>query len=198
MGECGWNMVPFLWRSDPGRLPCLLTLPPTQSATEALTVGLCSKLGTLVLRGFEINLDSANVRRDFCGRTSRVNRTTSLNIIHMFATCLLFGYFSFSAFFFNTHKMCHLNQVKFPVLYSRFSLVIYSVYTLIPVSQFIPPLIPTLVSICLFSTSVSIFSLQIRTSIPFLWRRQWQPTPILLPGKSHGRRSLVGCSPWCR
>ena len=24
----------------------------------------------------------------------------------------------------------------------------------------------------------------------------WQPTPVLLPGKSHGRRSLVGCSPW--
>ena len=30
------------------------------------------------------------------------------------------------------------------------------------------------------------------------WRRQWHPTPILLPGKSHGRRSLVGCSPWGR
>ena len=30
-------------------------------------------------------------------------------------------------------------------------------------------------------------------------RRQWQPTPVLLPGKSHRRRSLVGCSPWgCR
>ena len=29
-----------------------------------------------------------------------------------------------------------------------------------------------------------------------IWRRQWQPTPVLLPGKSHGRRSLVGCSPW--
>ena len=29
-------------------------------------------------------------------------------------------------------------------------------------------------------------------------RRQWQPTPELLPGKSHGRRSLVGCSPWGR
>ena len=26
--------------------------------------------------------------------------------------------------------------------------------------------------------------------------RQWHPTPVLLPGKSHGRRSLVGCSPW--
>ena len=29
-----------------------------------------------------------------------------------------------------------------------------------------------------------------------LWRRQWQPAPVLLPRKSHGWRSLVGCSPW--
>ena len=29
-------------------------------------------------------------------------------------------------------------------------------------------------------------------------RRQWHPTQVLLPGKSHGRRSLVGCSPWGR
>ena len=29
-------------------------------------------------------------------------------------------------------------------------------------------------------------------------RRQWHPTPVLLPGKSHGQRSLVGCSPWGR
>ena len=28
------------------------------------------------------------------------------------------------------------------------------------------------------------------------WRRQWQPTTVLLPGKSHGWRSLVGCGPW--
>ena len=27
------------------------------------------------------------------------------------------------------------------------------------------------------------------------WRRKWQPTPIFLPGKSHGQRSLVGYSP---
>ena len=27
-------------------------------------------------------------------------------------------------------------------------------------------------------------------------RRQWHPTPVLLPRKSHRRRSLVGCSPW--
>ena len=29
-------------------------------------------------------------------------------------------------------------------------------------------------------------------------RRQWHPTPVLLAGKSHGRRGLVGCSPWGR
>ena len=28
------------------------------------------------------------------------------------------------------------------------------------------------------------------------WRRQWHPTPVLLPGKSHGWRRLVGCSTW--
>ena len=31
-----------------------------------------------------------------------------------------------------------------------------------------------------------------------LWRRKWQPTPVSLPGKSHGQRSLVGYSPWGR
>ena len=30
----------------------------------------------------------------------------------------------------------------------------------------------------------------------YCWRRQWHPTPVLLPGKSHGWRSLVGYSPW--
>ena len=28
------------------------------------------------------------------------------------------------------------------------------------------------------------------------WRRKWQPTPVFLPGKSHGWRSLAGCNPW--
>ena len=27
-------------------------------------------------------------------------------------------------------------------------------------------------------------------------RRKWQPTPVFLPGKVHGQRSLAGCSPW--
>ena len=41
---------------------------------------------------------------------------------------------------------------------------------------------------------ISLFFLWL-SSIP-LQRRQWHPTPVLLPGKSHGWRSLVGCSPW--
>ena len=28
------------------------------------------------------------------------------------------------------------------------------------------------------------------------WRRKWHPTPVFLPGKPHGQRSLVGYSPW--
>ena len=30
------------------------------------------------------------------------------------------------------------------------------------------------------------------------WRRAWQPTPVFLPGESHGQRSLAGYSPWGR
>ena len=35
-------------------------------------------------------------------------------------------------------------------------------------------------------------------SITTPWRREWQPTPVFLPGKSHGLRILVGYSPWGR
>ena len=28
------------------------------------------------------------------------------------------------------------------------------------------------------------------------WRRAWQPTPVFMPGESHGQRSLLGYSPW--
>ena len=30
------------------------------------------------------------------------------------------------------------------------------------------------------------------------WRRKWQPTPVFLPGKSHGQRNLAGDGPWGR
>ena len=51
-------------------------------------------------------------------------------------------------------------------------------------SRSVPPLPSSIVSTSLFSTKF------------ISWRRLWHPTPVLLPGKSHGWRSLVGCSPW--
>ena len=39
---------------------------------------------------------------------------------------------------------------------------------------------------------------EIECNTGHLWRRQWHPTPVLLSGKSHGWRSLVGCSLWGR
>ena len=48
------------------------------------------------------------------------------------------------------------------------------------------------------SQSPTIIMLLFISSFMALGRRQWQPTPVLLPGKSHGRRSLVGYSPWGR
>ena len=37
---------------------------------------------------------------------------------------------------------------------------------------------------------------QFHSSHTLVRRRRWHPTPVFLPGKSHGWRSLVGCSPW--
>ena len=59
---------------------------------------------------------------------------------------------------------------------------------------------------CVLKNSQKVHFLQIISSLPIMfiiciikpleWRRQWHPTPVLLPGKSHGWRSLEGCSPW--
>ena len=66
------------------------------------------------------------------------------------------------------------------------------------------------------STLIIIRAMQIKTTMEYLtpvrmafikentkkqmlvrmWEKAMAPTPVLLPGKSHGRRSLVGCSPW--
>ena len=46
-------------------------------------------------------------------------------------------------------------------------------------------------------TTADTVGFMIKTALIY-WRRQWHPTPVLLPGKSHGQRSLVGCSPWGR
>ena len=49
---------------------------------------------------------------------------------------------------------------------------------------------PTYIFHRIFSSPLSF-----NTYCNYNWRRQWHPTPVLLPGKSHGWRSLVSCSP---
>ena len=44
----------------------------------------------------------------------------------------------------------------------------------------------------------SSFCVELAAASTSWWRRQWHPTPVLLPGKSHGWRSLEGCRPWGR
>ena len=47
-------------------------------------------------------------------------------------------------------------------------------------------------SLSLFPLFLPLFAM--KSAMP--WTRQWHPTPVLLPGKSLGLRSLAGCSPW--
>ena len=49
------------------------------------------------------------------------------------------------------------------------------------------------------SASASVLPMNIHNWFPLGWtdwRRQWQPTPVFLPGEFQGRRSLVGCRLW--
>ena len=46
------------------------------------------------------------------------------------------------------------------------------------------------------SSSSSFQQFLLSSHCPYFWRRQWHRTPVLLPKKSHGWRSLVGCSRW--
>ena len=49
-------------------------------------------------------------------------------------------------------------------------------------------------------TPQSVITLEFSLAVQYdhFQRRQWHPTPALLPGKSHGWKNLVGCSPWGR
>ena len=115
---------------------------------------------------------------------------------------ILVSFFSFFLF---------LSSFLFPSLLSSFILI----YT-----EFLfPPLLANRISLSVLLFHMHLSALQLSKTLQSLFlllfhckfmlvnknlmqsscdirRRQWHPTPVLLPGKSHGWRSLVGCSPW--
>ena len=97
----------------------------------------------------------------------------SLNIhqgLRVFSFCFLYFHsFLLFSFFFFLYVLGHYFTSSFQPLFSSFAIRLWN----IPVY-------------------LNYYILYI------LWRRQWHPTAVLLPGKSHGWRSLEGCSPWGR
>ena len=103
-------------------------------------------------------------------------------------------------------------SLKHPVSCIKPGLAIHFIYIIhvsMSFSQIIPPSPSPTESKRLFSTSVSLLLSRTQSYCYHLskfhiyaliycigQRRQWHPTPVLLPGKCHGRKSLVGYSPW--
>ena len=57
---------------------------------------------------------------------------------------------------------------------------------------------PPYLALCISSIWLFLTCIFYNELVHWRRRRQWHPTLVLLPGKSHGQRSLVGCSPWGR
>ena len=91
---------------------------------------------------------------------------------------------------------CSIDLVFYPCSLSLASKVLAGISGALILVDFIS------VYLILYNNEIKRFLLLKRKVMTYLdsifRRRQWHPTPVLLPGKSHGQRSLVGCSPWGR
>ena len=119
--------------------------------------------------------------------------------------CLVFSLFVifWQQLIFNTyvsHSLVVMNSIFYFII--SFFIVYWNIFIklnlLMPEPLFCPPLCEhwgTVLSCCSVAKACPTL---LRHPIDCIWRRQWHPTPVLLPGKSHGWRSLVGCNPWGR
>ena len=97
-------------------------------------------------------------------------------------------------------QLCPL-QVQSFFLFPSLPCLLLSIHPLTLIASLVWPC-----SLLCVVSSISQPSIYILGRITYLFggtflyvrRRQWHPTLVLLPGKSHGRRSLEGCSPWGR
>ena len=80
------------------------------------------------------------------------------------------------------------------LVYETHIFVLFLLHTLSYINRLLSPLLPLSIGISQRLVWASLVAQLVKN--PPAWRRKWQPTPVFLPGESHGRRSLVGCSPW--
>ena len=99
------------------------------------------------------------------------------------------------------HSTVSLYSFRYPYFYKgqnmNLSLLLYPLSHSVSIRTSIQKDVTCMLfySNCLF---LCLYSNDFRAFYSTPWRRQWHPTPVLLPGKSHGWRSLVGYSPWDR
>ena len=125
----------------------------------------------------------------------RLNRVTADNTIVLLSQSFFFFVCLFSS--------SHLHLLYYS--YSKSILQVRLCYCC-PVGKSFPTLCDPMTCSTQGSLSFSIspsllkfiFIESMMLSNHIIWRRQWHPAPVLLPGKSHGWRRLVGCSPWGR
>ena len=129
-----------------------------------------------------------------------------LGIYTFLLDCLICWHMIILAFFYDPLYFCGLYFCGTTDVIPPLSFLILFIWALF--LFFLISLAKDFLSLFIFSKNQLVVSLTISivflvsiafiTILIFLRRRQWHPTPVLLPGKSHGWRSLVGCSPWGR
>ena len=96
-----------------------------------------------------------------------------------------------------------LNHLRMSLLTIEFTWHASCMAARVMLASFIPHKKSVLRAGCQFQFKQHYHVVRVRYKSPFCdinkflnWRRKWQPTPVFLPGKFHGQRSLAGYRPW--
>ena len=121
-----------------------------------------------------------------------------LSKFHIYVSIL---YWCFSFWHTSLYNRLQLNNVLMKHQQIKWEFYKHDAKLLTPMSGLFPGFIRYKLTLFLYFGSATPPRIQFSAPLGLMfkgssWRRQWHPTPVLLPGKSHGRRSLVGCSPW--
>ena len=131
--------------------------------------------------------------------TSWIWLTISFSMLGKFSTIISSNLFSYS-FFFSSFSGTSIIQMLVNLISSqgslRLSSVLFILFTLFCSSEVISNILSY--SSLIYSSALDILLLIPSRLFLIYENLKWQPTPVLLPGESHGGSSLVGYSPWGR